>query len=1322
MEPLLIVTQVDLTGAKQLASGVTAAMTEVQAAQARALTQLRGMSAESVQLAGEQQSAAAAVAAAQVSVGAAQAEAASAERAHASALEALQASEVDMGASAFDAAAAIYQENQALIVQAASARSLQEKEAALSAAQDALSRSASVAAESQASLLAVREGAIALFGSEAALEQALAAAKQQGAVADSVSAEAAATAAAGQSQLAEGLANTAEAAAAATEAVAGTAGTMATTTDITQTLQEQLRIAAEEYGRLQAQVKTAASELATANLEIGKSAEQGNAAAQAIIAEYAASLRNAEVAAGAMKTQVVELTAALKAQRVEAAGAERGLGALALQERLVGQSAAGLGVLAAQERAAGDAALFDAQAWQTAYTAKVNGIAATTELAAAAESEAAATETANAATQNGIGFRQQMTAALVLEGSSYGALRAIIQSFSGLGPVMQAVFPVITAIAFVEVLKQVPKYIDEAVNALVGFGAEAEKEYKKATGEAAAFLAEVERINQKETQAAAAGVGGTGKFAAQLAGLEQYDAQVTKTQGLIEKMNATLAERETKTAIPTSPPSYVRGVPIPQDVIAPKLATPEYQAKVKTQIDELNAFMQEEGKRLGLKLDLFKDINFAATNDKIREQLDELATDVEQESRKLSVAQNAFRSEASTKTEESLKAEAVSRARTADLSIEATRKATEAQIQLTEDRAKRALAAETITSAQEQAIIEESVGKRAAAEIRYEQSKAGVAERLAVEEERITLDSLKKQHDARALSDTAYQKEVAAAAQTRADAVKDIEIQSSGVIAAARAKGTNDAEKANAEAAKAALQVKLDAINEEIERIKSVPAANIAAEKEADRQILDLRRAMLEEIAAVAGGSGEGQQYKAELKLFGEQQQKLAEDGKKEDEELTKVRIDNLRRVMAEEERVATQRERNAVRDAQFEAKQAQDAIVLAKAREIKPSGGAIGAVFDIGRVQSDAAQQSAIVQAEMAKEKAASDALMQKQIADAHEVQRALDEAHAAGTILDKDYAEQSSKVETGITKDVQDNANRQAEIKRKQMEEEAKIEQQAALREIDAEKQISDSLARETDKMLFQSRNLHDAITKLWTDMARAIINQIIHMAAQWATSHLIMTAVNKIFHINKISDDERERTEDEIDAAHAAAVKTASIASQTAVIDAGLTEQTAATIVATKAQAAAYIPLAGAAGTASWAGAPWPIDLGAPAFGASMAAVTASFATAEEGWDLPSGGPFPMVGHSREMMLPEEHADTIRDMSDRRRYDQGGDRTENNVGAPMIGAVHYHAGPVHAFDSSGIDSVLDHHSGRFADTVTQAIKKGSIDPRQHWMKVSR
>ena len=74
------------------------------------------------------------------------------------------------------------------------------------------------------------------------------------------------------------------------------------------------------------------------------------------------------------------------------------------------------------------------------------------------------------------------------------------------------------------------------------------------------------------------------------------------------------------------------------------------------------------------------------------------------------------------------------------------------------------------------------------------------------------------------------------------------------------------------------------------------------------------------------------------------------------------------------------------------------------------------------------------------------------------------------------------------------------------------------------------------------------------------------------------------------------------------------------------------------------------AGAGGVASMALAPFPLNLGAPAFGASMAA-SASFGSllsARSGFDIPAGmNPITQL-HEREMVLPAAQADVVRDMA--------------------------------------------------------------------------
>lgn len=97
------------------------------------------------------------------------------------------------------------------------------------------------------------------------------------------------------------------------------------------------------------------------------------------------------------------------------------------------------------------------------------------------------------------------------------------------------------------------------------------------------------------------------------------------------------------------------------------------------------------------------------------------------------------------------------------------------------------------------------------------------------------------------------------------------------------------------------------------------------------------------------------------------------------------------------------------------------------------------------------------------------------------------------------------------------------------------------------------------------------------------------------------------------------------------------------------------------------------AGAAGTASMAGAPWPLNMGAPAFGLAMSGLAMSFlpmASASMGYDIP-GGVNPVTQlHEREMVLPAKHADVIRNMADGGGAGGGGNVNVSIAAHPMPG----------------------------------------------------
>ena len=119
------------------------------------------------------------------------------------------------------------------------------------------------------------------------------------------------------------------------------------------------------------------------------------------------------------------------------------------------------------------------------------------------------------------------------------------------------------------------------------------------------------------------------------------------------------------------------------------------------------------------------------------------------------------------------------------------------------------------------------------------------------------------------------------------------------------------------------------------------------------------------------------------------------------------------------------------------------------------------------------------------------------------------------------------------------------------------------------------------------------------------------------------------------------------------------------------------------------------AGAGGVASMAAAPFPLNLGAPEFGAAMAAAAMAFAptaSAAGGFDIPGTlNPITQL-HASEMVLPAKHANVIRSLADQ---DDGG----GNSGGR--GDVHLH---VHAVDAQSVARLFRENGQHLVSALQQ------------------
>jgi hypothetical protein len=146
---------------------------------------------------------------------------------------------------------------------------------------------------------------------------------------------------------------------------------------------------------------------------------------------------------------------------------------------------------------------------------------------------------------------------------------------------------------------------------------------------------------------------------------------------------------------------------------------------------------------------------------------------------------------------------------------------------------------------------------------------------------------------------------------------------------------------------------------------------------------------------------------------------------------------------------------------------------------------------------------------------------------------------------------------------------------------------------------------------KMVVEGKNFGAAMKAVGKQIAESFISMIVDMALKWVTAHILMTEINKLFHIHDV----------------------------------------------VGASAAA-----GAGGTASMAAAPFPLNMSAPAFGIAMAADSLSYmggASAAQGAliDAPAGVGVPITAHGKELILPSHISQGLQSMIANSRGGKGG-----------------------------------------------------------------
>jgi hypothetical protein len=188
-----------------------------------------------------------------------------------------------------------------------------------------------------------------------------------------------------------------------------------------------------------------------------------------------------------------------------------------------------------------------------------------------------------------------------------------------------------------------------------------------------------------------------------------------------------------------------------------------------------------------------------------------------------------------------------------------------------------------------------------------------------------------------------------------------------------------------------------------------------------------------------------------------------------------------------------------------------------------------------------------------------------------------------------------------------------------------------------------FTDGFASAISKSIVEGKSLGAAMKDVGKQILEGMISTLVKWVEQWIISHTIMAAVSST---------------------------------------------TGATTVATGKLLAAQ--LAGANAVASFSLAPWPVDMGAPAFGASMMAAAASF---EGGGEIGGSGAVPIMAHAGETVVTKALTDQVK-------------AAESGAGS---GDTHFHYAPqVHAIDGDGVEKMLNQHAGKFAKAMSSHLRR--------------
>lgn len=215
---------------------------------------------------------------------------------------------------------------------------------------------------------------------------------------------------------------------------------------------------------------------------------------------------------------------------------------------------------------------------------------------------------------------------------------------------------------------------------------------------------------------------------------------------------------------------------------------------------------------------------------------------------------------------------------------------------------------------------------------------------------------------------------------------------------------------------------------------------------------------------------------------------------------------------------------------------------------------------------------------------------------------------------------------------------------------------------------KGLDSSFSQAANGILLRAQTLRQAIGGVFQSIASQAISETSKIAVKWVADEAKKTAATEAGAAARMGVEKMAAGESILANANASIAKIMADANEAA---------------AAAYKAVVGIPVVGPALA--------PVAAGV-AFGA-VAAYRTAIPSAEGGWDIPAGATGLMRYHEREMMLPAEHADTIRSLKD-----GGVSRSLPNVSVN-----------INAVDARGVKSLFMENKRELADAISAAVRDG-------------